>query len=488
MKIKILICLILSCLIGFSLFSQETGNRETQQVALVAQILKNSSTQQMQKVWPKYNLRSKPIFITFGNGHIYAFNIKLSERDWKKTNVNGVEVFYTSKDLWGITATPMKFDFVMNGQESFVFRLDMMPEPAFLPFFVLVHERFHVYQMQHFASERLDVETEYSESENVENLSYMQLEELVLLDFMKALSENSKDEALKHLKTFIGINKERRQLLDQRAITWEARQQMVEGLADYAAAKNLDVFAYFGDRVGQKHILHTMQSYTQDEDITERALKWRHYGVGASIAYALDFLQVPNWKPAVEQNISLQSLLEKHLKVSKAEEQALVEQAIEKYRFHDLKQVIKQRVEAYRHMLTVHQQNFKNLPGITIKLQSPPNTGLSAGGYSKGVYSLSDGSMFSIADTSKTASEDNNWTLELRSMPYLFQTNNGFRQFKMDKDNLELLIDGQRCSPNQLGERPFNYLTIKGKECSFHSKNNPGTVRYKNGEISITYL
>ncbi len=176
----------------------------------------------------------------------------------------------------------------------------------------LVHERFHVYQIQYFESEKssgqeVEGEMAYPESENSENIALMQLEELVLLDFMKALDGNAHAEATAQLKTFIAINKQRRKLLSHSSLVWEARQQIVEGLADYAAAKNLDVFAYFGERTGQKHILNTMQRYAQDDDINERAPKWRHYGVGASLGYALDFLNVNHWKKNVEQNVPFTS-------------------------------------------------------------------------------------------------------------------------------------------------------------------------------------
>lgn len=488
MKIKILLCFLLAFVFSFSLFSQENTNQESKKISLVAKILRNSSTDQMHKVWPGYNLRTKPVFVTFSNGHIYAFNIRLQGPEWQRFNLEGMEVFYTPKDKWGITAAPMQFDFKIFGQEAFVFCLDMMLEPSFMPYFILVHERFHVYQIERFLSEKESVENDYPESDNVDNLALMQLEELVLLDFMNAFNNESYQEATTHLKTFISINQHRRAILSPISVNWEARQQMVEGLADYAAAKNLDVFGYFGPKIGQRHIAHIIERYTKDNDITERALKWRHYGVGASIAYALDFLQVKGWKKEVEQNVSLQVLLERNLKVSNQEANILVEQAYARYNFVQLKQEIKKKVEAYQQMLSYHQENFKKLPGILVNVQSPPDSGLSAGGHSKGVYSLADGSMFSYLDTSKTSSADKRWMLELISMPYLFQTNDGFRRFKVEQEGLELTVDGKPCSLSNLRERPFQQLTLKTKSCSFKSSHNPGRVSVKNGELNIIFM
>ena len=273
MKIKFIYSLVLSLVFSFTLFSQENNIPESQQIALVAQIIKDSSSAKMNEVWPGYNMRAKPIFITFGNGHIYAFNINFKEGDWKRTQVDGIEILYTNNDQWGITTSPMQFNFEINGQEAFVYRLDMMTDPAFLAFFVFVHERFHVHQIQSFASERDNegIDTSYPEGESSENLALMQIEEQILLDFMKALAINSNYEAILQLKSFISVNKQRRKLLSSTSQVWEARQQMVEGLADYAGAKNLDVFGYFGERVGEKHILHIMERYTQDNDITEKS-------------------------------------------------------------------------------------------------------------------------------------------------------------------------------------------------------------------------
>lgn len=488
MKIKILFCLLLSLVLSYSLFSQVSPDLETRQIELVAQIIKNSSLPKMDQVWPAYNLRTKPIFITFGNGHIYAFNIQLFEGEWKRTNIDGIEIFYTNKDLWGITTSPMQFNFEIKGQEAFVFRLDMMPGPDFLPFFVLVHERFHIYQIQNFESERINEQNDYSDSENAENLALMQLEELILLDFMTALNANSEKEAMLHLKTFISSHKKRQKLLSSSSLMWEARQQMVEGLADYAAAKNLDVFSYFGDKLGQRHILYTMERYTKDDDITERALKWRHYGVGASIGYALDFLQVANWKKDVERNIPLQMILEKNVKASPEEFEFLFQQAVEKYDYNKLRKEVKEKMDTYKNTLNAHMEGFKKLPGIVINIQTPPNSGLSAGGRSKRVYSLADGSMLSYEDTSKTSSEDNRWILELESVPYLFQTNDGFRRFKTNLDGLELTIDGHPYSPKNLGQKTFRQLTLKSKTCSFKSTNNQGTISLKNGVLNVTYF
>lgn len=490
MKIKFILLLLLTLIFNFSLFSQDLENKEAQQISLVARFLKNSNTPKMQQVWPNYNLRSKPLLITFGNGHIYAFNIKFQEPEWKRKNIEGVELFYTDKDRWGITTSPMQFNFEINGQEAFVFRLDMMPEPIYLPFFVMVHERFHVYQIDSFKSEQNTEEGEhiYRESDNTENLALMQLEELILLDFIKALDRNAQDEALRDLKTFISVNRERRKLLSTESIQWEAHQQIVEGLADYAAAKNFDVFSYFGYKLGQKHILQTMERYTNDDDITERALKWRHYGVGASLGYALDFLSVPNWKFAVENNVPLQVILEKNLNVSQQEADCLKQQAMQKYGFSKLQKEIKEKVTAYNTMLREHQEKFQTSPGVMVKVQNPPDSGLSAGGHSRGIYSLADGSMFSVEDTSKTSSADNRWILELRSMPYLYQSNDGFRRFKENKEELVLVIDGQPCPLNNLKRRTFHQLTLKGKSSSFQSVYNQGTVSLRNGELSITYM
>jgi hypothetical protein len=487
MKIKLLFFFLVSAIISFSAFSQEINDFEKKQVIQVATILENSATAKMDAVWPGYNLRSKPFIITFGNGHIYAFNIKLNQGGWERIYIDDIEVFFSAKDRWGITASPMQFDFEIQGQQAFVFRLDMMPDPAFLPFFVMVHERFHVYQIQSFASEKNDFESEYPEHENVENLTLMQLEELVLLDFLKALNNSSNEEALLHLKKFISVNKERRKLLSSTSVLWEGRQQMVEGLADYTAARNLDVFAYFGEKIGQKHILNTMEGYTKDDDITARALKWRHYGVGASLAYALDFLKVPHWKQDVENNIPLQTILDENLKVSQAEADFLFQQAVEKYNVNQLQREIKQKIDTYNNMIHTFYENFKNLPGIIVNIESPPDSGLSAGGQSRGVYSLADGTMLSVEDTSKTSSADNLWLLEIRSTPYLFQTNEGFRRFKVAREEMEIMIDGKPHSLNNIKQKRFKHLTLKCKSCSFKSIQNEGTISMKEGELTISY-
>lgn len=486
MKIKILFCFLLTLLFNFALFSDDQ-DRETHEIARVAKLLQNSATEKMEKVWPNYNLRSSPVFITFENGHIYAFNFKSSDPAWKRTHFEGMEILYTKDDKWGITNAPLQFNFEIEGQEAFVYRLDMMREPAFMPFFVLVHERFHVYQIQHFASEKRDAVSEYPESSHLDNLALMQLEEIVLLDFLKALEADSKEEIIPLLKTYISINKKRRQLISPLSQQWEARQQMVEGLADYVAAKNFDVFGYFGEKMGLKHLLFVMERYTKDDDITERALKWRHYGVGSSIGYALDYLQVSNWKKQIENEVSLQTILENNLRVSQEEAMALYKAASDKYNFSEMRKTVEQKINTYNTMLNEHMNGFKKQQGLTLNIQSPPNSGLSAGGHSKGVYSLADGTMLSVNDTSRTSSQDNFWNLELRSMPYVYQTNNGFRRFKTSLEDLEIYIDGRRHSWQQIGQKAFNTLTIKSNTCHFKSIQNPGIISVTNRELHVIF-
>lgn len=491
MKIKIIFAFLLILIIKMSLFSQEQNNyeseRETREIALVTRIIKNSSTAEMNKVWPGYNLRSSPVIITFGNGHIYAFNLKSQSPHWKRTTHEGIEILYTGKDKWGVTSAPMLFNFEIEGQEAFVYRLDMMTKPAFMPFFVMVHERFHVYQMEHFASEHRNAESEYPESSNVDNLAMMQLEELILLDFLKALESSSHDDIIKSLKTFISVHKKRVRLLSPISQQWEDRQQMVEGLADYVAAKNLDTFGYFGEKMGQKHLLFVMKRYTSDDDITERALKWRHYGVGSSIGYALDYLNASGWKKQVEKDISLQSILEKQLAVNPQEADVLFQQASQQYNLSNLKMEVEKKINAYNNMLNNHMEEFQKQAGIILNVQSPPDTGLSAGGHSKGVYSLADGSMLSVLDTSKTSSTDGFWNLELRSISHLFQTNDGFRRFKVSSDNLEIVIDGQPHSLRQINQKTFRSLSIKGNSCHFKSTQNVGKITMRNNELTISF-
>lgn len=486
-----LISLILSVFLCFNLYAHTLSKPpgETQQIALISKIIKHSTSSQMHKVWPNFDMSQKPVFITYGNGHIYAFNFKPKEGEWKSSRFEDMDILYTDKDLWGITTSPMQFNFEIENQEAFVFRLDMMPNPQFLPFFVMVHERFHVYQMGHFASEKHIGVGQYTESENPKNLALMQVEEKILLNFLKALVENKRNEAMTHLKTYLAVSKIRRNLLSGESLTWEDRQQMVEGLADYTAAKYLDVFGYFGKQVGLNHIIHTMVAYAQDEDISARALKWRHYGVGSSLAYALDFLNVPDWKIQVEQNVALQSILEKHLKISEMEGTALYLQSMQQYEYSHLFHEIHDKIEAYKSMLNKCRTNFDQEAGLVINIQTPPRSGISAGGYSKGVYSLSDGSMLSIEDTSKISSADSLWNLEFKSIPYLYQTNDGFRRFKDRSESLVLTLDGKICQLKDIkGQKAFHALTLQGERCRFISNENPGIIYYQDGELKITYL
>ena len=66
----------------------------------------------------------------------------------------------------------------------------------------------------------------------------------------------------------------------------------MEGLADYVSFKTFDVLNVFDQYNANKKLQRMLEMYAKSPDITERAVKWRHYGVGAAMGYGLDFLQV----------------------------------------------------------------------------------------------------------------------------------------------------------------------------------------------------
>ena len=144
----------------------------------------------------------------------------------------------------------------------------------------------------------------------------------------------------------------------------------------------------------------------------------------------MDFLQVANWKKDVEKNISLQKLLENNLYISSNEEQNLYQQALIKYSYPRLQQEIKDKIDSYARMIQSFKDGYRNRSGVVVNIETPPDSGLSAGGHSRGVYTLADGTMLSVEDTSKTSSADNRWILDMRSIPYLFQTKDGIAVLK----------------------------------------------------------
>lgn len=468
-----------------------SNQKEQRSIQIIAKIIEASNSKKADLVWPGYQIGSLPTIITFENGHVYAFNLNSSDPAWQQISINGYQVLFAEKDKWGATKTPLQTKFPIENQIAFVFCLDMIKMDPYLPFMVFVHERFHAYQFDHF-TEKEAKEENYLDHLNVENLALMQLEEKILADFLKikGSTNNEIESKTSLLRDFVAVNKTRSQFMNRVSVDMEKDQQIMEGLADYVSIKMFDVFPLLPQFEGRKRLLHTMEQYSRDPDISQRALKWRHYGVGATLGYALDHLKLLNWKKQVEeQRISPLELLEINLNLNDKEITSRLANVKTAYGYEKIKQQVQKTINTYEQNLAQIIQNYNQSSGIPITIEKPADLIINGGGYVKQMLYMADSSTLSLDDTSFSTTTDNLWKLQLKNVPVVFQQKSGHKKFKINKTtNFEIdqksikIEEFFRKGQNQ----SFETISFKDEKCEFESSHS-GNLKIMNGELAIIF-
>lgn len=480
--------LILSFSLIFTSFlgAAQVSPQESAYVERLSQTIDLLKEKQDQ-VWPGYDISLTPIVISFGNGHIYAFNLKSSNPAWEKKQINSKTILFSAEDPWGVSAVAMQDKFPMEGEEVFAFNVGLMQKNGsqdYLPLLVIVHELFHRYQFNEFLEDRAGLD--YQDRTNIENLALINVEERILIDFLQA--EDS--EKLEHLKNFVAIHKIRTSSMHASSVNWENNQQRMEGLADYVSIKAQDAFAIIPGFSGQGHISTVLEGYVKNPDVAEFAVKWRHYGVGAALGYGLDYIHAENWKEKVEKNgMDLASQLEEGIPMSSVEIYGRAWKAKQHYAYKTTKNEIAAREQSYQNNMTALIDGYKDQKGVVLEIERPRDVGINGGGNTGGIYHLPDGSTVSVNDSSVSASTDNLWKVEVRKMPYLFQKGN-HRWMKVDED-ATVVIDGESYPMKRLLENgvsmDFERISLKGASCDFESMERSGHLEVANGTVRINF-
>lgn len=445
-----------------------------------------------EQIWPGYNPAAQPLIVTFDNGHIYAFNLNSQSPAWETLNVMNHDVQFAVTDYWGINQVQLQSDFVIDGIPAFVVHMDIQEKDPFAYLSSLLREKFRDYLQKKYKQYDLST-THYKDLFNQENIILMQIEEMILADFMNSLSDSEKSHFHKEtrLYDFLAVNITRRKLLKQSSIEWERKQQKLEGLAEYVAVKSLDTFPFIQPFNGVDYLLSILQASTVNEEILERTLKWRHEGVGAALAYALDFMEIPDWKQTLETtDLTQTDLLEQVLPLSDDEIQARMEKVKNRYNYDKVQYQVVTAMKLYEEEIQDLLEDYASLDGVEVYISTPSDQVSVEGGSSLYLYYLSDGGSLTIADTSKHSLKDDSWKLEMKAMPVVVQKEDGTIVVKLE-DEAVVTIDGQSrplksfLSTNQT--RTFQNLEIVSAHSVFASKARPGMLVIEDKAVKITY-
>ena len=476
----LLILLFANC----HLIAIEQIDLEKRYIETMALTFQAFTQEESQLIWPGFTLNDRPVVFHFQNGHLYAFGLRAHSPVWERGVIQNIPVLFSSR--YPHVLPPLHPAFPMEREKAFVISLDHGQETSFLPLLTFIHERFHLYQFRFFYKEKV-VEAELANYQNADLLAWIEIENRLLTSFLQTEDEELKRECLKN---YLAVSQIRRQLLHPTSIKWEDHQQKMEGLADYVSLKTFQTFPSIPDFKAEEFLLEMRQRKNSGIVTTQDALKGRHYFVGATLAWALDFCNVIDWKWRVEKkNVSLHQMLEEALPMSDEEKEARSLHLQQAFDWGVIRQQIEEKLESDSQAKKEIVQAFAAQEGVIIRMGTPSGS-MSAGGRHQKSYQV-DRQKALIADTSVATSQDQTWTLRFHAIPLIFEEPNGDRLFKLSPDTV-LQLNGEEISLHDILEKeqkehPFLTLSLKHPHCELNSQRAGKLCVEEDGFLSLQF-
>lgn len=462
---KLIILIFLSFTTLFTVESTEIPITEQERLQLLAELFNDREA----KSWPTLDWHEAPLIVTFENGHIFAFNLKSQDLAWEKKEIAGVSFLFATEDHWGLKELHMQPWFPIEEQKAFVYRMNGQGK-AEEDVRVLVHERFHRHQKEHF---QLKSHPGISRDHlNEENLAWIEIEDQLFRDFLAASDGQSEI-----LLDLVAVIKLRREMIDEDTLAWENHQWKMEGLADYVGSSAFGRHQSLLDM----HPAKPASEYSVDE-----AIKWRHYMAGATVGFALDYIQVKGWHEQVEGGAELTDLLLKNMPISKPVQEKRLKKLKKRFQFKKRRKKIAQNVSTYEAQLESLHQSYAEKPGVVLYM-GRPGGGISGGGSNEKLYYLGDGSTVGVHDNSVSSTADGGWKLSTYNISHLYQHSNGLREVKLSPATKIQMDKVSWAMPEILSEPReflFTSLVIEDNELAFASKNHVG-VMVSDGECLV---
>jgi len=472
----------------FSLNASEQDDFEKDAIETMALTFQGFAREGGDSIWPNFDLTDCPVIFHFRNGHAYAYGLKLPSSRWEKLVSHHYPISFCPQ--FPVSLPLLQPAYPIGRERAFVMSLDQGnlgqdKNAPLLPLLTFIHERFHITQFSSFAKEKV-IEPEIADYQNVDLLTWMEMEHKCLISFLQTEEMESRLEAL---KDYLAISHLRRRSLHSNTIKWEDHQQKMEGLADYASVKTFQVFCPTRNFNGEACLLTMRQKKNKGIVHMQDALKGRHYFVGAVMGWALDFCQVKEWKMEVEkEGVSLYTLMEKALPMSEEEREKRFLQLQMSMEFNEIRHQIEQKRGKERDEGKKIMRSFLNQKGILIHMGTPSGP-MSGGGTHQKMYQI-DHKKLLTQDKSKAMTEDQLWTLNFHAIPFVLEEQNGDRFFKLDSQTI-LLVDGREISLENIfaeerKEHLFQSLSLKHPYCELDARRG-GKIVVEEKEIHFKF-
>lgn len=479
----LLVVIVLGHVLFIPHFASAGHINEQRTVKIMQLLLKNTSHSEYDAVWPGFKMKSKATIITLKNGHVYAFDLLSQDPRWSTINVEGEDVLFSAVDHWGFT----KFVFtVMPVEDKIALIMAMELSSEGNMFLIFSHERFHLYQSENFEIER----STYADHLNIENLLWMHVELQLLKEYLKT-DVDHRERRIEFLKNFISVHKMRLGLISPSSHRWEDAQQKIEGLADYVAFKNEEHGKYLKNFDSTRALIKGFEESSRTLDQCDHAIKWRHYPVGATLAFALDDLYVQEWKKIIEKkDQSLFNLLEQALPMDEEEMTLRVETVKGLYDLEPVRQFMNDTRGRYIADLEAAMDVYRADASVELSLGKPQSP-LLGGAHADRTFYLSSGSLLQKNRTGVISMNPGGWQLSTTNLPILF-INEHTLDFKIERegvfeiDGVEMVLD------DILRQGPFSICFVNLRwatsKSTFESKEIPGKICVENGKVLLEFF
>lgn len=460
-------------------------------VSIVANAISHSQYLNQEQPWLEYSLQQMPIVLTFDNQHVYAFNLKSDNPAWHERTLDDVKYLYSPTDNWGISVLQLQNKYYIDGTSAFVYHMDIVKQDVLQPIIAMLHERFHLYQSEHFSGINKQSEG-YVDHLNPYNLALMQIEEMILADFMNGQLDNEKSFFHKSapLLDYLAVNKERQKYLQPISQNWERNQQKFQGIADYVAYKSLEIYPFVNGFSGTKRLLAFLQSSSVNEEILERTVRCRHNKVGATLAYALDFITGDDWKePLQESDRSPTELLAEQIILSDEEAEARLAKIKARYGYDNVWLQVTEAIQHYKEEIADLLEEYDQLEGVELSIEKPKEDPLDESTSSLYMYYLHDGSILTLADTSKLTSYNGKWDLSITGAPMVIKTIDGEIKLKADPKTTIKLDNRTLALSSLIGkdqEISFSELSFECNQCNIKTVKN-GKLTVKGNKVTLSF-
>lgn len=448
----------------------------------LALMLEQVINEDKEDIWPSFSTNSKATIISFDSGTLYGYNLKSANSKWNPLEKSN-KTYFTDQDEEGIREIQTDPNFTLQDEKAFIFHFDWNNDKPIKAIVTFLQENFKNYEKSNFNNSNT-VKSHYIDHHNLENLVLMQIEEKILIDFL-----STNEQKLDLLKDFIAVNSFRRSLMQAPSVDWELYLQLKNGMATYVAVKYLEESKLISNFGHNSFLLAKLQKIAVNDEVFEKALKRRHYKIGAALGFALDSLQVPGWKIKAQQGESPVIILEEYLKLSPDQKMARVQDSKKRYKAEAIETHLREILNEYHEEINELLEQYETMDGIPITLQKPKHQKNNKESFMFNYY-LHDGTILTVADSSTYASANNNWVLKFKGMPIVQRHSSHKYSFKIE-NSLKLQLDGREIALADILNKDQtilfqNSISWKSKNSEFQSGSG-GTIAVSQGRILINF-